>query len=267
MSVQSPSDLYGLPLEQFVPQRTALVKALRADGRRDEASEVAGLRKPSVAAWAVNQLVRTQAQAMRMLFDAGDDLARTQAAAIAGRAEPGALRDAIRRQRDALSHLVQAAEGLLTSDGESLSTPTLERVSDTLRAAAIDDEARRLVRDGCLTRELSVAGLGAGSPAATPAALGPRPAAATAARGRRAEAESRAREARAVALKAARHAVAEARRAAMRAEKERAAAEVRHEDARAALEAAEDLLAAADAKHEQAGDELEQAEQALRELE
>ena len=60
-----PDDLYGLPLDRFVAERGALAKALRADGRRDEASRVAALRKPSVAAWAVNQLARTQRPAMR----------------------------------------------------------------------------------------------------------------------------------------------------------------------------------------------------------
>ena len=37
---------------------------LRAEKRRDEAAEVAALRKPSIAAWAVNQLVRTQHDAV-----------------------------------------------------------------------------------------------------------------------------------------------------------------------------------------------------------
>ena len=31
-------DLYGLPLERFVPERTALTKSLRAEGKRDEAA-------------------------------------------------------------------------------------------------------------------------------------------------------------------------------------------------------------------------------------
>ena len=45
-------DLYGLPLERFVPERTALGKALRSEGKREEAAAVAKLVKPSVAAWA-----------------------------------------------------------------------------------------------------------------------------------------------------------------------------------------------------------------------
>ena len=62
MPVDSPEDLYGLPLSRFIPERDALVKALRSEKRRDDAAAAARMRKPSVAAWAVNQLVRTQAQ-------------------------------------------------------------------------------------------------------------------------------------------------------------------------------------------------------------
>lgn len=52
-------ELYGLPLDRFVPERGGLAKALRGDGRREEAAEVAGLRNPSVAAWAVKRVVET----------------------------------------------------------------------------------------------------------------------------------------------------------------------------------------------------------------
>ncbi len=74
VGVVAGDELYGLPLERFVPERAALVKALRAEGRREDAAQVAKLRKPSVAAWAVNQLVRTQGRAAAELFAAGDAL-------------------------------------------------------------------------------------------------------------------------------------------------------------------------------------------------
>ena len=87
------NDLYGLPLERFVPERNALAKDLRRNGDRDEAETVAKLRKPSVAAWAVNQLVRTQRQAVARLFAAGDAAQRAQSELLAGRVdaarEPG----------------------------------------------------------------------------------------------------------------------------------------------------------------------------------
>ncbi len=154
--------LYGLPLDQFVPERAALVKALRADGDREQAAEVAALRKPSVAAWAVNQLVRTQRRAVDDLFAAGDTLRDVQAEVMAGRQDAQALRDAAGEERAAVDALAQSARGLLTSDGDGLSPSVIDRVADTLHAAALDDDARTDVDEGRLERELRHVGLGAG---------------------------------------------------------------------------------------------------------
>jgi hypothetical protein len=120
------------------------------------------MRKPSVAAWAVNQLVRTQPNGIQALFQAGDDLAAAQAGAAAGQKSGDAMRDATRRQREAVGQLLEAAEGLLSAEGQALSQTTLERVGDTLRAAAVDEEARRQVEGGCLTHELRFVGVGIG---------------------------------------------------------------------------------------------------------
>jgi hypothetical protein len=280
---QSPHDLYGLPLDRFIPERAALVKELRGDKRRDEANAVAALRKPSVAAWAVNQLVRTQTEEIEALFGAGDDLAGAQADAASGKRAGDAMRDASRRQRDAVSRLIQAAEGLIGSDGHPLSQTTLERVGDTLRAAAIDEDARRQVKDGCLAHELRFVGLGVGDAlTAAPPRSSPKPKAAAeapatpkeaAAKGadaaeRKAEAAARAEaeRQRKAALKAARQAEADARRQATRAEKGLAAAQGRRDEAAASLAEAERRLTEAEAKAEQAATELQNAERAVAEL-
>jgi hypothetical protein len=158
-----PHDLYGLPLERFVPERDDMTKALRQGGEREKAREVAALRKPSVAAWAVNQLIRTQTQPVAALFRAGDALQQTQANVLAGRGGGGdALREALTEERRAVEELVAKATGLLTSQGHELTPTTLERVSETLHAAALDSEARAQLEAGCLHRELRHVGLGAG---------------------------------------------------------------------------------------------------------
>ena len=162
MDAMDSDQLYGLPLDQFVPERAALVKALRADGDREQAAEVAALRKPSVAAWAVNQLVRTQRRAVDDLFAAGDTLRDVQAEVMAGRQDAQALRDAAGEERAAVDALAQSARGLLTSDGDGLSPSVIDRVADTLHAAALDDDARTDVDEGRLERELRHVGLGAG---------------------------------------------------------------------------------------------------------
>jgi hypothetical protein len=167
-----PDDLYGLPLDRFVPERAALAKALRGEGRRDEAAEVAKLRKPSAAAWAVNQLVRTQRDATRELLASGDAIRAAQADVLAGRGDAAALREAGARERDAVGGLVDTARGLLGADGQELSGSTLERVADTLHAAALDDAAREQVREGRLERELRHVGLGLGEALAAAPATG-----------------------------------------------------------------------------------------------
>src|SRR5439155_20909218 len=52
--------LYSLPLADFTAERNTLVKRLRGEGRKDAASAVQALVKPSVSAWAVNRLARTE---------------------------------------------------------------------------------------------------------------------------------------------------------------------------------------------------------------
>src|ERR1700759_3928190 len=148
MSALSPRDLYGLPLDRFIPERAALVKELRGDKKRDEAAEVAALRKPSVAAWAVDQLVRTQRKAVSELFDAGDALRAAQDDVLAGRGDGQTLRAAVERERGAVDALTVSARGLLTADGHEWSPTIIERVADTLHAAALDDDAREQVREG-----------------------------------------------------------------------------------------------------------------------
>jgi hypothetical protein len=172
MAADAADDLYGLPLDAFVPERDALAKRLRADGRRDAANEIKALRKPSVAAWAVNQVVRTQPKEARALWKAGDALIAAQDALLAGTGDATALRTAVEDERAAIDGLLEAARGLLTGEGRDLGETTLERVRETLHAGAIDAEAREDVAAGRAVRERAHAGLGpfGAAPEAAPAA-------------------------------------------------------------------------------------------------
>jgi hypothetical protein len=265
-----PDDLYGLPLDRFVAERGALAKALRADRRRDEAKEVAGLRKPSVAAWAVNQLVRTQDARVGELLAAGDALRSAQEDLLAGKGDARTLRAAGDRERAAVDALVEAARGLLTSGGLELSEPVVERVADTLHAAALDEDAREQVQAGRLERELRHVGLGLGlgegaaapvpaaptraraKPAGKPAAKERKDDRKETARAERARADKRAERERAAARKEARAAEVAARRRAERAARALGAAEERRKRAAEALAEAEDALATARAEAEAA---------------
>ena len=151
--------LYGLPLEEFIPARDALARELRDAGRRGEATAVKALRKPTVAAWAANQAVRSQPRAARELWEAGDALASTQQAVLSGKGSGADLREAAERERLALDPLVEAARGLLTASGGDLSETTIDKVRATLQAAAIDEDAREEVAAGRAARERTPRGL------------------------------------------------------------------------------------------------------------
>lgn len=268
-------DLYGLPRDRFVPQRNALAKALRADGERDRAQEVAALRKPSLAAWAVNQLIRTRGREVEALFDAGDALRQAQSNLLEGRGDGDALREAVGGERDAVDELSELARGLLTSDGQELTQSTLDRVSETLHAAALDEDARAQVKDGRLERELrhvGIGGLGAGAMTPAPPSRATKAAEPSSKRARqrptqteraereRVQQEEREREER---LKAARLAEKDARRQAERAERELRNARQRRDRAAAALRESEDALSTAGERAEAAALEHQRAQQAV----
>ena len=170
---QAPDDavdrLYGLPREEFIGERDALAKQLRADGSRDEAAAVKALPKPTVAAWAANQAVRSQKRAARDLWKTGDALSAAQDAVLAGKGSGAKLREASERERAAVETLVDAARGLLGASGGDLSETTIERVRDTLHAGAIDADAREEVAAGRAVRERSPQGLFGADPFAIPA--------------------------------------------------------------------------------------------------
>lgn len=149
--IEEADALYGLPLAEFVPSRTDLAKRLRAEGRREEAGAAAKLPKPTVAAWAANQVLRSQPADARELFSAGD--------ALAGATGPG-LRDAIARHRAVLARLMAAARGLLDANGKALSAASLEKVMHTLNAASLDPGLREEARAARLTAEHVYSGLG-----------------------------------------------------------------------------------------------------------
>lgn len=258
-------DLYGGPFDRFVPERTELAKALRTQGRRKDAAEVAALRKPSLGAWAVNQLIRTQGRSVQELLGAGDALRAAHEQAAAGRGDAQTLRQATQDERAAVETLVQAARGLLTSDGHELSSTVIERVAETLQAAALDPEARALVREGRLERELRHVGLGfLGDLSAAPATA-PAKRKATAQKpeqDRDQKAQARERE-RAKAVKDARAAEKDARRERERAQRAAESAQAHLDKAAAALDAAEHELAEAQAQAQAAAAAHDQAARAL----
>jgi hypothetical protein len=219
--------LYGLPLDEFVGQRDALAKRLRADGERERATAVKALRKPTAGAWALNQAVRRRRAETGSLLAAGDRLRAAHAALLSGGGRKD-LRAAMDEQRTLAALLADCAEAIASETGKS--GPALkERVRSTLHAAALDDDVRDELAGGRLVREREAVGLGAGF-GASGAAPVPEPA-------RSGEREKKEKKAETL--------LVEARTALEEAESALEAAESEHEDASARVEAARAALSEA----------------------
>jgi hypothetical protein len=222
-----------------------------------------------VAAWAVNRLVRTQPREITSLFRAGDALQAAQAELLGKRGDAKSLQAAVAREREAVSRLIERARGLLESEGQPPSQTILDRVSQTLEAAALDEDARGVVEAGCVERELQHIGLGSGSVSARPAQPA-RPAQAESGKARGSEesssraAQKRRERERAERMKTDRKAEQDARRIAERADRELGQAQQHRDEAASALAEAEDQLAQARDRAERAADEHRQAEETLR---
>src|SRR5256885_1460419 len=83
----------------------------------------------------------------------GGRLRAAQEKALRG-GDADAVRAATRDERDALRKLTRLAEAVLADAGRPASPQTLERVSSTLRAAAVDSDAAKLLTSGRLAEEV-----------------------------------------------------------------------------------------------------------------
>jgi hypothetical protein len=125
-------DLFKLPLVAFTDARNALAKRLKQSGRAEEANLVKTLTKPSVSAWAVNQLYWNHRVAFDKLLAAGQRFHKAQASGLAGKVAD--LRGSLDARREALLRLSELAESLLSDAGHNPSPDTIRRVTTTLEA-------------------------------------------------------------------------------------------------------------------------------------
>src|SRR6266542_1528704 len=102
--------LFRLPLAEFIGARKTLAARLKKDGRAADAERVKLLAKPSISAWAVNQLYWRHREAFDRLIATGQ------------------------RFHEALSHLSDLATTLLRDAGHNPSLDTIRRITTTLEA-------------------------------------------------------------------------------------------------------------------------------------
>ncbi|MEM7338249.1 MAG: hypothetical protein AAF467_06360 [Actinomycetota bacterium] len=127
--------LYGLPPEQFVDARNALVKALRAASRRDLAKEVAGFRKPTALAAELNRVLRLDVAAIEELLSAADALRLAQQGVVDGTTTD--LSELKAAHHGAVASIVGHAERQPDDVNALISRASLDPgLADALRAAS-----------------------------------------------------------------------------------------------------------------------------------
>lgn len=147
-------ELYGLLPTEFVKARDAKAKELRSSDRQ-LSDDVKALRKPSVAAWAVNLLTRSQPELLDQVLALGVSLRQAQAG-LQGQE----LRALNRQRRQLVAAVVTQVRELASSAGVTLSEAMAMQVEDTLSAAMVDESAAAAVHTGMLTDALASTGVG-----------------------------------------------------------------------------------------------------------
>jgi hypothetical protein len=162
-------ELYGLAPAEFTPTRDARAKELK---REDPAlaQQVKALRKPSLAAWVVDQLVRRETEQVDQVIAVGAALRAAQADL-----DGEELRALTRQRRQLTAAVTTRARAVAAGLGQKVTPAVSDQVEATLTAAMVDEGCARAVRSGLLVAALTSTGVDAVDPApalALPEALG-----------------------------------------------------------------------------------------------
>src|SRR5688500_20294957 len=104
--------LYSVPLDEFTDERNSIAKT--AGG--DDAKRVKQLKKPSVAAWAMNQLVRKHPKDVEELPSVRDELEHA--------GSPKELRAMSDRRRELVESLTKFTKSVLAEASSGAATTT-----------------------------------------------------------------------------------------------------------------------------------------------
>ncbi|KQX05069.1 MULTISPECIES: hypothetical protein [unclassified Leifsonia] len=259
-------ELYALAPSEFTAARNARAQAVRSDDRALSES-IRALKKPTPAAWLVNQLVRHRSAELREVLDLGDELRDAQE-----RRDGPELSRLTRTRRTAVADLGRDAAALAEELGSSVGRPTLDEVEQTVTAGIADAAATDAVLSGRLLRPLMTVGFDpvdldgavAGGPA--PVAQPMRPVEDLAARREKKRREQAANEADKAAA-SARRALDDAQGRIATAERRRGEAEHERDDLEDRLRLATKKLTEAEDDLSKREDERDKAEAALKRAE
>jgi hypothetical protein len=138
-------ELYAGSRDSFLPTRTERSKQARAAGDREMAARIAALRKPTVGAWLVNQVVRRHPARVAELAELAE---RMRTAHQHGDGEQ--IRAAGRDRQALLRDLAATARQIAAAEGTRLGADAAGQVTTTFQAALVDPAALAAVRTGCL---------------------------------------------------------------------------------------------------------------------
>lgn len=148
-------ELYTAPLDRFVDLRKELSQRAKDAGDWQLSILVLPLRKPTVAAWAINHAVRSDPSDLREFLRFAEDMRAAQAAL-----DGDAMRALSAERAGVLSRVEARVRERAADAGQPLSAAVLEEVRASLIAAIADPRAQEALVCGCLTKPLSYAGLG-----------------------------------------------------------------------------------------------------------
>jgi hypothetical protein len=155
MTDEIVGELYRIDPDRFTAERDRHVADAREAGDSQTADRLRKLRKPVIAAWALNNLRHIDPDRVDQLFELGEQVRAAQ------RELRGDELRGLGRQRDEMVDALTGRAAALAADaGHPLSASTTEQMRQTLIAALSDPEAAQRLSEATLTKPAEYSGFG-----------------------------------------------------------------------------------------------------------
>jgi hypothetical protein len=138
--------LYALPRADFTPARDERVKEARSAGDKALAASIGKLRRPTVAAWLVNNLARQRPEEITGLAELGEQLR-----AAHEQLDGAALRRLSEQRRELINALTRTTRELGAVGGEEVSDTVSRELEGMFTSALTDPDAARALASGRLS--------------------------------------------------------------------------------------------------------------------
>ncbi len=150
--VTDVDELYALDPGAFVAARDALASRMRTAGDREGATAVKALRRPTVTAWALNQLARRHGDDVRRLIEASAEVARVQVEVASG-GDAAEFRRRTTERRELVHRLAATGVAVLDEREAGSGAGRRDALVNALEAASRDDEGGAALLAGRLSAE------------------------------------------------------------------------------------------------------------------